>query len=85
MKMGRSQHIVEEDELPERVRATMERMPWCQSTIALSTTDEKYDSEVSEQPRYRRKPLKSGKLCTANSMVLTKVTWPHELVYTALG
>ena len=41
------------------------------------------DAEIREPPR-KRCPLKSGKVGTADSMVV-KVIWPCELVYTALG
>ena len=63
----------------------MARRLWCQPIITLSTTDEESDSDAVEPLRQHRKPLKFGKLYMANSMVLKMVTWPHELIYTAMG
>ena len=38
------------------------------------------------RPIMRWKRLfKSGKVCTADTLVLHKIIWPHELVYTAKG
>ena len=42
------------------------------------------DADTSELLR-KRHPLKLGKVHTADSMVVKKVTCPHELMYTAAG
>ena len=50
-----------------------------------SCTDE---SELDEEPAPRRKKakvLKSGKTRTADSTVVKRITWTHELVYTLRG
>ena len=38
-----------------------------------------------KQPPSKRKLLKSGKVCTVDSMVLRNITWPHEFMYTVAG
>ena len=63
----------------------MARRLWHHPIISLSTTDEMSDSEAAETLKCHRKPLKLGKLHTADSMVLKKVTWLRELVYTTTG
>ena len=54
--------------------------------IEISTTDEElnHEEELVEM-RSKKRLLKSGKLRTADSMVLHKVTWPNELVYMSAG
>ena len=53
--------------------------------LDLVTTDEESGSEEDPIPEPKRKTLKSGKHRTADSSVLHKVVWPHEVVYTAMG
>ena len=46
------------------------------------------DSGMDQEPAHRRKngkPLKSGKVRTADSTVIKRITWPHELVYSSGG
>ena len=83
--MRSSWHITDKDDLSEGLQAAVARRFHHQPIITLSTIDEESDSDAVEPPRLRWKPLKSGKLCMAESMMLKKVTWPHELVYTAMG
>ena len=51
----------------------------------LITSDK--DSELEEEATLppRKKALKLSKVRTTYSSVLHKVTWPHEVVYTAMG
>ena len=53
--------------------------------VDLITTDEEPGSEEDPTPKPKRKSLKSGKLRTADSSVLNKVVWLHEMVYTTTG
>ena len=55
---------------------------WLQQMLILeiTATDSDLDSQTATG-RSKRRPLKSGKLHTADSMVLHKVTWPYKLVY----
>ena len=49
----------------------------------MLSTDEESVSEEETTHRPRKKQLRSGKLRRSDSVVLHKVTWPHELVYSA--
>ena len=52
--------------------------------MKLTTIEEEPKSDKeARKPQRKRKALKSGKVQTANSMVVKKITWPHELVYKA--
>ena len=60
-------------------------MPQESPLIVDISTD---DSGMDQEPAHRRKkgkPLKSGKVRTADSTVIKRTTWPHELVYTSGG
>ena len=49
-------------------------------------TEEDFDpNPATREPPKKRKVLKSGKVRTADAMVLKQVTWPHELMYMASG
>ena len=56
------------------------------TTYTGARTEENMTSDEEEQlgPRWRRL-LKSGLHRTGATMVLNKVTWPHEVVYTSAG
>ena len=46
------------------------------------------ESEMGEGPargKKRRKALRSGKVRTADSIVVKRINWPHELMYTSGG
>ena len=53
--------------------------------ITGDTTDENTSDEEEQPPPRRGKHLKSGIDRTGASMVLHKVAWPHEIVYTSEG
>ena len=48
----------------------------------LVTFDE-LDSKEEALPAPRKRGLKSGKLSTADTSVLCKIVWPHEVIYMA--
>ena len=53
---------------------------------ALAITDDDADSEEEERPQAPRGATRtSGKLKSANTSAVHKVTWPHEYVYTPEG
>ena len=54
--------------------------------LILPTTDEDSGSEGEEAttPALRMKGLKSGKICTADTTVLRKTTWPYTVSYTSI-
>ena len=54
--------------------------------LDITTSDTNSDSEVDLREIHQKKyPIMSSKQCMADSMMLHKVTWPHELVYTTDG
>ena len=54
--------------------------------LEISSTDERLlEDEGLVSTCNRKKQLKSGKLRTAASLVVHRVVWAHELVYTAEG
>ena len=53
--------------------------------LDLVTTDEESDSEEDPILEPKWKTLKSVTLRMADSSVLHKVVWPHEVVYTVMG
>ena len=55
------------------------------STISESTMEESDSEEEMFRWLKHRKTLKSGKVRTADSMVVKCITWPHELLYTSGG
>ena len=55
-------------------------------SLDLPTTDDDAGSEKKlTTPAPRRNGLKSGKTHTADTTLLRKITWPHEVVYTSSG
>ena len=77
--------IANEDDLADDIWSSVAQMLWCQPIITLTTTEEESDSDAAPPRRHHKKPLKSGKLPMADSMVLKKVTLPFELVYMVMG
>ena len=73
-------------DLSEEVRASVAKRLWKTPIFTISTieSDLKSDNEV-RGPCRKWMMLKSGKIFWADLMVLKKVTWPHDLVYTAEG
>ena len=65
----------------EKVVHRMQQVP----TLDIDSTEEKSVSEEEITPRPKKRKLKSGKLRTANTTIVHKVTWPHELVYRVSG
>ena len=53
--------------------------------LNLNITDEESVSEEKPTAKPKRKNLTSSKLRTADSSVLHKVVWPHEVVYNTIG
>ena len=53
--------------------------------LDLVITEEESDSEEDPTPEPKRKTIKLGKLRTADSSILHKVVWLHEVVYTAMS
>ena len=69
--------------LSEAEREKVTRCLWQVLILEITTTDDDSESyEDTREVRRKRWPLKSGNLCTAHSIVLYKITWPHKLVYT---
>ena len=85
-EMGSCLPTADEDKLAKDVQAAMARRLCHKPIIAITTTEEESDLDAADKkPLRQRKPLKSDKLHTADSVVLTKATGPHELVYMAMG
>ena len=61
--------------------------PGCRAPIlTISTSEDESDSDAdTREPPRKRRPLQSGQVHSADAMVVKKLTWPHELVYTAVG
>ena len=55
--------------------------------LEMTTTNAESDSDGQSRELTKKKRLsfKSGKLKTANSMVIHRFTWPQELIYIVLG
>ena len=54
--------------------------------LELPTMDDDSRSEVKvTTPAPRKRGLKSGKIRMADTTVLHKITWQHEVVYTSTG
>ena len=80
-EMGSCLATADEDELAVEIWAAMTRRLCRKQIMTIITTEEEtYSDAINREPPRHRKPLKSDKLRTDNSMVLKKVTWPHELV-----
>ena len=47
----------------------------------ITTEQESRSDDEAREPWQKRKALKSGKIWTANTMVVKQITWPHKLVY----
>ena len=57
-----------------------------QFPIFVSTaTEEGSSSEEEPCATWRKKQLKSDKVRTADTLISSHITWPHEVVYTATG
>ena len=50
--------------------------------LTESATEEESDLEEMCLRQKCRKTIKSGKVITADSMVVIRITWPRELIYT---
>ena len=70
--------------ISEAVRAKVARRICQAPVLDLVTTDEESGSEEDSIPKPKRKSLKLGKLRKADSSILHKVVWPHEVVYIAM-
>ena len=80
-------HIPDHDTFPEVAEEVSARVASClrgAPALYFQTTDEDsvYDGEQTA-PTQKRKGLKSGRLRTMVTMVLKRITWPHEVVYTS--
>ena len=85
--VGVSQHITATAvmNISEAVRENVTCKMWPVAALDIEPTYEESMSEGEITPRPRKKQLKAGKLRTAKSAVIHMFTWPHELVYSALG
>ena len=64
----------------ERVTRHMRQV----SIMEITTTDANSNSEEESQGHGKKRwPLKSGKLRIADSIVVHKVVWMHEIVFTS--
>ena len=73
-------------DLSEEIRVMVARKLCRAPILTISTSEDEPDSDAgNKEPPRRRHPLKSGDVCTTDSMVVKKVTWPHELVNTTAG
>ena len=65
------------------VRETVARRFCRVPILTISSSEDESDSNAEIREAHRKRhPVKSGNVSTADSMVVKKVTWPHELVYT---
>ena len=73
-----------DDIIPETARRELARCLMQAPLLDISTDH----SGTDQEPAHRRKkgmPLKSGKVRTADSTVIKRINWTHELVYTSGG
>ena len=77
--------MVADDIVPETARRELDRCLKQAPQIADISTDDSWTDQEPGHRRKRGKPLKSGKVRTADSTVIKHSTWPHELVYTSGG
>ena len=68
-------------EAVEKFTKGLQQVPILEMTIGADSDSE----EDSREVRKKIRPLQSGKLRRADSMVIHKAMCPHELVYTAAG
>ena len=72
--------------IPEMVRRLWPDAPGRQAPLLVeSFTDESEMDQKPDQRKKRQKGLKSGKVRTADSTVVKRITCPHELVYNSGG
>ena len=65
----------------EEVAHMMQQAP----ALDIDSTEKESVIEKETTHRPRKKQLQSGKLRSADTIIVHKVTWPHELVYTVSG
>ena len=71
-------------DVKEQMRARLAEGLTGASAVYLPTTDE--DSVQDEPPQARRQSKGvSGKLRTADTIVVHRITWPHEVIYSLLA
>ena len=65
----------------EKVASWMRGAP----VLELAITDEDSRSEEGANPATKMRALKTGKLQTADTTILHKITWTHKVIYTCTG
>ena len=81
-----SQGSVSEPQMvPETVRWKLANCPKGAPLFTKSATEEDTESEEEVLVQHKHKTIKLGKVCKADSTVVRRITWPHELIYTARG
>ena len=70
------------DEVRERLASCLRG---AQTMFMQTTDDDSVSNEEAATPAQRKKGIKSGMLHMADTLVLKRNTWPHEVVYTSTG
>ena len=77
------------DTVPDIADEVLARVTSClrvTSALDLPTMDDELGSEEEvTTPAPKRKGLTLSKICTADTTVLRKIIWAHEVVYTSAG
>lgn len=64
-----------------RVDQRLQQLPLGEET----TSDEDSASEEEQQTTRGHRPLKLGMNCMGATLVIKRITWPHEVVYSLAG
>ena len=73
-------------DLSEAVREAVNKRMHQAPILTITTSEAISDSDAEPcEPQHNHHPLISGKIRTADSMVVRTLTWPHNLVYTVVG
>ena len=72
--------------MEEQVRMWVEHQARSAHTPLLAITDDETEGEDEQwMPASRKGPTTSGKLKSADTSAIHRVTWPHEYVFTPEG
>ena len=74
-----------EGHVSETVRRKLARHVTQAPPVVKGFTDKSETDEELDRRKKRQKALKSGKVRIADSHVVKRITWPHELVYNSGG
>ena len=70
-----------EEEVQVRVTSWLKGAP----SLFIQTDEDTASEDDQGAPTCRKQTLKSGTLCTSDTVVTKRITWPHKVVYSSQG